>query len=47
MTASVPRLDHGDGFTQTDYFGDVSPSIQPEIALPGTASVPALPRRVC
>ena len=66
MPASVPTLDHyhGDGFTQTDYFGDVSPPTQPEIALAppplitcsdiektragqGTASVPALPRRVC
>ena len=66
MPASVPTLAHnyGDGSAQADYFGDVSPPIQPEIALPppplitcddiektrvghGTASVPALPRRVC
>ena len=35
VPASVPTLSHyhGNGFTQTDYFGDVSPPIQPEIAL--------------
>ena len=68
VPASVPTVihNHGDGFKQTDYFGDVSAPIQPEIALAppppplitcddiektrvgdGTASVPALPRRVC
>lgn len=66
VPASVPTLAHyhGDGSTQTDYFGEVSSPIQPEIALAppplitcddiektraghGTASVPALPRRVC
>ena len=66
VPASVPTLahNHGDVLTQTDYFGDVSPPIHPEIALApplliacddientraghGTASVPALPRRVC
>ena len=35
IPASVPTLAHyhGDGFTQADYFGDVSPPIQPEISL--------------
>ena len=66
VPASVPTLAHnnGDDLAQTDYFGDVSPPIQPEIALAqpplitsddiektrvghSTASVPALPRRVC
>ena len=64
VPASVPTLahNHGDDLAEVDYFGDVSPPRQPEIALPplitcddiektrvehGTASVPALPRRVC
>ena len=62
VPASVPTLahHHGDNFTQTDYFGEALPPIQPGIALAplcddieesraghDTASVPALPRRVC
>ena len=59
--ASVPVQAHyrGDSFAHLDYFGDVSPPIQPETALVppplilrhdierNATSVPALPRRVC